>query len=106
MVNGAQMPFAEPDAAPALKRAIAEGRLEATTDPAIVATAEHVVVVIGTPVDEHLNPNQTAITKALGGCSASLPDAQLLSLGRTAVPGVAALGAERLAGSGLRLAAA
>ena len=60
------MPFAEPGADEVLQRALGAGRLEASADPAIVATAEHVVVVIGTPVDEHLNPNQTAITKALG----------------------------------------
>ena len=63
------MPFAEPGADEVLQRVLGAGRLEASADPAIVATAEHVVVVIGTPVDEHLNPNQTAITKALGGCS-------------------------------------
>lgn len=52
-----------------LKNAIAAGRLTASTDTAIVAAAEHVIVVIGTPVDEHLNPDQVAITKALHGCS-------------------------------------
>src|SRR5580704_1294584 len=61
LVNSGQMPFAEPGADEVLQRALGAGRLEASADPAIVATAEHVVVVIGTPVDEHLNPNQTAI---------------------------------------------
>src|SRR6476661_6857893 len=64
---------------------------EAAVDPAIVATAEHVVVVIGTPVDEHLNPKQIAITKALGGCSEFLRDGQLLVLRSTVFPGVTAL---------------
>src|ERR1700749_2178967 len=57
-VNSGRMPFAEPGAQEILQRVRADGRLEASTDPAIVSTAEHVVVVIGTPVDEHLNPNQ------------------------------------------------
>ena len=35
--------------------------LRATTDPALVARAEHVVVVIGTPIDEHLNPDLNAV---------------------------------------------
>ena len=91
MVNAAQMPFAEPDAAPALKRVIAEGRLEATADPAIVASAEHVIVVIGTPVDEHLNPDQSAIPRALEGCARYLSDGQLLILRSTVYPGVTAL---------------
>src|SRR4030081_3305569 len=52
MVNAGRMPFSEPGAPPVLERVIADGRLEASADPAIVATAEHVIVVIGTPVDE------------------------------------------------------
>src|SRR5579859_2169686 len=54
-VNAAKLPFDEPGALPLLERAVAAGRLTASTDPAIVGTAENVVVVIGTPVDEHLN---------------------------------------------------
>ena len=98
MVNGAQMPFAEPDAAPALKRVIAEGRLQATTNPAIVASAEHVIVVIGTPVDEHLNPDQSAIPRALEGCARYLSDGQLLILRSTVYPGVTALVEKMIAG--------
>ena len=60
VVNGGGLPFAEPGAADVLKRVVAEGRLAAWVSPEIVATAEHVVVVIGTPVDEHLNPDQQA----------------------------------------------
>ena len=62
-VNGGQLPFAEPGADEVLHRVLGAGRLVASADPAIVATAENVVVVIGTPVDEHLNPKQTAITR-------------------------------------------
>ena len=57
----------EPGAGPVLERAVADGRLVASADPAIVGSAEHVIVVIGTPVDEHLNPDQQAIPRALAG---------------------------------------
>src|ERR1700739_809654 len=73
-VNAGRLPFDEPGAAPLFERAVSSGRLHASTDPSVVGTAEHVVVVIGTPVDEHLNPNQTAIPKALGGCAPYLRD--------------------------------
>ena len=96
-VNSGQMPFAEPGADEVLGRVLAAGRLEASADPGIVATAEHVVVVIGTPVDEHLNPKQTAITRALGGCSEFLRDGQLLVLRSTVFPGVTALVEKMLA---------
>src|SRR5215467_5560641 len=54
-VNAGQLPFDEPGAAPVLERVASSGQLLASLDPAIVGTAEHVVVVIGTPVDEFLN---------------------------------------------------
>jgi UDP-N-acetyl-D-mannosaminuronic acid dehydrogenase len=102
-VNAAEMPFAEPGAGPALKRAIAENRLTATTDPAIVGRAEHVVVVIGTPVDSHLNPDQGAITRALAGCQQYLCDGQLLILRSTVYPGSTALVEKMIRGLGLDL---
>jgi UDP-N-acetyl-D-mannosaminuronic acid dehydrogenase len=100
-VNAGRMPFAEPGADEVLQWALADGRLEASADPAIVGTADHVVVVIGTPVDEHLNPKQTAITKALSGCSGYLHDGQLLVLRSTVFPGVTALVEKMIAGLGL-----
>jgi UDP-N-acetyl-D-mannosaminuronic acid dehydrogenase len=102
-VNSGQMPFAEAGAVEVLHRVLGAGRLEASTDPAIVGTAEHVVVVIGTPVDEHLNPNQTAITRALSGCAKYLHDGQLLVLRSTVFPGVTALVEKMVAGLGLEI---
>lgn len=90
-VNEGRLPFDEPGAGPVLKRVVAEGRLTASTDPATVGTAEHVIVVIGTPVDEHLNPDQTAIPRALDVCSSYLRDGQILILRSTVYPGVTAL---------------
>ena len=67
-VNSARMPFAEPGAKALLEGAIAAGTLEASADPAIVSTGEHVLVVIGTPVGENLEPDQSAIPNALQSC--------------------------------------
>ena len=103
LVNAGRMPFAEPGAEEVLRRVLAAGRLEASVDPAIVGSAEHVVVVIGTPVDEHLNPDQTAIPKALGGCAGYLRDGQLLILRSTVFPGVTALVEKMIAGLGLQI---
>jgi UDP-N-acetyl-D-mannosaminuronic acid dehydrogenase len=100
-VNAGQLPFDEPGAAPLFARAVAAGRLSASADPAVVGTAEHVVVVIGTPVDEHLNPDQAAIPKALGGCAPFLRDGQLLILRSTVFPGVTALVEKMVAGLGV-----
>jgi len=90
-VNAAQLPFAEPGAALPLARAVTSGRLVASTDPALVAEAENVVVVIGTPVDEHLNPDPEAIPRALADCADHFVDGQLMVLRSTVFPGVTAL---------------
>jgi UDP-N-acetyl-D-mannosaminuronic acid dehydrogenase len=103
LVNGGGLPFAEPGAADVLKRVVAGGRLTASVSPAIVATAEYVVVVIGTPVDEHLNPDQTAIPKALAGCAPYLRSGQVLVLRSTVYPGVTALVEKMIAGLGVQI---
>jgi UDP-N-acetyl-D-mannosaminuronic acid dehydrogenase len=102
-VNAGRMPFAETGADQILHQALYAGRLTASADPRIVATAQNVVVVIGTPVDEHLNPDQTAITEALGGCSGYFRDGQLLILRSTVFPGVTALVEKTMAGLGLQI---
>jgi UDP-N-acetyl-D-mannosaminuronic acid dehydrogenase len=90
LVNDATLPFDEAGAAPVLERVVAAGRLVASTDPATVGRAEAVVVVIGTPVDEHLNPDPRAIPKALQVCSEHFRDGQLMVLRSTVYPGVTA----------------
>jgi UDP-N-acetyl-D-mannosaminuronic acid dehydrogenase len=90
-VSSGHMPFLESGAAAMLERVVAAGRLVASTDPAIVGTAGHVIVVVGTPVDEHLNPDQQAVPRALAGCADYLRDGQLLILRSTVYPGVTAL---------------
>ncbi len=95
LVNRAVLPFDEPGAGPVLERVVAAGRLRATTDPAAVGQAESIVVVIGTPVDEHLNPDPHAIPRALRSAAEHFRDGQLLVLRSTVYPGVTQL-VERL----------
>jgi UDP-N-acetyl-D-mannosaminuronic acid dehydrogenase len=90
-VNSGVLPFDEPGAADVLRTAVETGMLRCSTDPAVVGTAENVIVVIGTPVDEHLNPDQMAIPRALEICSPYFGDGQLLVLRSTVYPGVTAL---------------
>lgn len=90
-VNEGLLPFDEPGAAEKLKAVVTSGALRASTDASVVGLAEHVVVVIGTPVDEHLNPDPTAIPTALADCAPHLRDGQLLVLRSTVFPGVTGL---------------
>jgi len=100
-VNSGTMPFAEPGAAPQLARAIEAGNLEASADPAIVGTGEHVIVVIGTPVGENLEPDQSAVPNALQGCAPYLVAGQILILRSTVYPGVTARVEKMVAGLGV-----
>ncbi len=89
-VSEGRMPFREDGADPVLERTLEAGRLRASTDPALISTAESVVVVIGTPVDEHLNPDIQAVSESLGGLVDRFVDGQLLVLRSTVYPGVTA----------------
>jgi UDP-N-acetyl-D-mannosaminuronate dehydrogenase len=100
-VNARQMPFAEPGAEEVLERVAAAGRLRASAEAEIVGRAEHVIVVIGTPVDAHLNPDQSAVPKALGGCTDYLRAGQILILRSTVFPGVTAKVEKMIAGLGM-----
>ena len=91
LINDATMPFLEPGAPDKLSEAVESGRLVATTDPSTLSDAEHVVVVVGTPVDEHLNPDPWAVRRAIADVADHLRDGQLLVLRSTVFPGVTAL---------------
>jgi UDP-N-acetyl-D-mannosaminuronic acid dehydrogenase len=103
LVNDGVLPFDEPGAGDKLKAAEASGALRASTDPSIVGLAENVVVVIGTPVDEHLNPDPQAIPRALEACAEYFRDGQLVVLRSTVFPGVTALVERMLAARGLKV---
>jgi UDP-N-acetyl-D-mannosaminuronic acid dehydrogenase len=94
-VRSGKMPHLEPGAPEVLARTLADGTLSASTDPSTVGASEHLVVVIGTPVDEHLNPDPQAVVSALEAVSDHLVDGQLLILRSTVFPGVTRL-VERL----------
>ncbi|GHE54424.1 hypothetical protein GCM10014715_04270 [Streptomyces spiralis] len=94
-VNRGELPFQEAGAAEPLRRSVSDGLLRATTDGASVATTENLIVVVGTPVDEHLNPDLGAVPRALERCAEHLRDGQLVMLRSTVHPGVTAL-TERL----------
>ena len=100
-VNASRMPFAEEGAGQVLADVTRAGLLRATTAAACVGTSEYLVVVVGTPVDEHLNPDLGAVPRALERCAEHLRDGQLMVLRSTVHPGVTALTEKLLARRGL-----
>jgi UDP-N-acetyl-D-mannosaminuronic acid dehydrogenase len=98
-VDSGRLPFDEAGAPEALARTLHRS-LAATTHPECIAEAEVVVVVIGTPVDEHLNPDPSAVPAAIGHLLDHLVDGQLIVLRSTLYPGVTAAVERLVAGSG------
>jgi UDP-N-acetyl-D-mannosaminuronic acid dehydrogenase len=89
-IRSGVMPFHEAGAPEMLARTLASGKLGASTEASAVARAHYVVCIIGTPVDEHLNPSFTGIQRALEGCKAYFRDGQVFVLRSTVFPGVTA----------------
>ena len=96
LVNSGRMPFREAGAEELLPRVIASGKLTACLGVEALTSAGVVVVVIGTPVDEYLNPDIGAVLRALDGAADHLVNGQLLVLRSTVYPGVTALVEKRL----------
>jgi UDP-N-acetyl-D-mannosaminuronic acid dehydrogenase len=88
LVAAGELPFMESGAADTLREQVAKGTLTATTDAAAVADAESVIVVIGTPIDGHLNPGFSAVPQAVVALAEHLRRGQLLVLRSTVFPGV------------------
>lgn len=87
-VNAGKVPFKENGAEPVLKRVLKAKKLQATNDPDVIGDSAVVVTVIGTPVDEHLNPRVHDIIKAIMQIEDQLKDDQLLVMRSTLYPGV------------------
>ena len=101
-VAAGERPFVEPGTEEILRRVIGD-RLTVTTDPAAVSSAEYVVVVIGTPVDEHLNPDPMVVSVAVEELADHLVDGQVMVLRSTVFPGTTAVVEKILAHLGRRI---
>jgi UDP-N-acetyl-D-mannosaminuronic acid dehydrogenase len=61
LIKSGTMPFVEYGAEPLLKEALQRGLLLFSSDPRDISRAKHVIIAIGTPVDEYLNPKLRAL---------------------------------------------
>jgi UDP-N-acetyl-D-mannosaminuronic acid dehydrogenase len=86
-VQRGRMPFIEHEAAPVLESALRKGTLHLSSDPAIVSRARLVMIAVGTPVDEHVNPNLRALTEVIERLRPHLRPEQTLIIRSTVYPG-------------------
>jgi len=85
-VRSGRMPFLERGAEPVLREVIGKN-LVVANNPDLVSQARHVVVIIGTPVDEHLNPTFHAMRRFFCRLLPRLRDGQCVILRSTVYPG-------------------
>ena len=86
MVSAGQMPFIEEGAPEVLKRVIGKN-LFVSGDKGSISESRYVVVIIGTPVDEHLNPKFSLFKNFFADILDYLKDGQHILLRSTIYPG-------------------
>jgi UDP-N-acetyl-D-mannosaminuronic acid dehydrogenase len=82
-----QMPFVEEGAEPLLHKVLADGTLAFTSSLSHISEAPTVIVTIGTPVDEYLNPVIDVVRRLANELSPHLSTDQLLIFRSTLCPG-------------------
>ncbi len=99
-VMSGQMPFMEKGAEPLLKDVLAKGMLDADSVAECIRGVPVVIITIGTPVDEFLNPSLKAIHRCFDEIVPHLSDDQLIVMRSTVYPGVTESMANYLAARG------
>jgi UDP-N-acetyl-D-mannosaminuronic acid dehydrogenase len=86
-LKSGKLPFIEHGAAPLLAKALANNKLLFTSAPNAISHTGPVIITIGTPVDEFLNPVQAEVQRCIDGLLPHVADEQLLILRSTVYPG-------------------
>jgi UDP-N-acetyl-D-mannosaminuronic acid dehydrogenase len=86
-IGRGEMPFLESGADAQLRELLPTGRLLLTSDPAVIARTDQLVLVVGTPVDEFLAPSTTIFERTVGEFADHLRPNALVVLRSTVYPG-------------------
>jgi UDP-N-acetyl-D-mannosaminuronic acid dehydrogenase len=86
-LRSGKLPFIEHGAAPLLAKALAGNKLVFTSSPSAIGRTGPVIITIGTPVDEFLNPVQAEVQRCIDSTLPHVADEQLLILRSTVYPG-------------------
>jgi UDP-N-acetyl-D-mannosaminuronic acid dehydrogenase len=101
LVEAGRMPFIERGADELLQKLLPTGRLVLSSEPGILSETSTVVLVIGTPIDEFLNPSFKIFDRALEELAPKLRDDSLVVLRSTVYPGTTDRVSKLLADYGL-----
>src|SRR5205823_1031957 len=101
MVRAGQVPFRETGAEELLARLLPTGRLELSRDPAMLERTQIVILVIGTPIDEFMNPSVRIFDNVLDQLTPHLQHGSLVILRSTVFPGTSETVERRLRAAGI-----
>lgn len=104
MVRRGEFPFMEEGGAELLQEAKREGwRLSFSDQHRCLRDCDVVVLTVGTPVDEHLNPELSAVYEVIGQIQPYLHDGQVIILRSTLYPGTSEKIYDLLCEQGLKI---
>ncbi|MBI2135116.1 nucleotide sugar dehydrogenase [Candidatus Woesearchaeota archaeon] len=86
VVNKGIMPFIEYGAEPILKKVLKEKKLQVSLEDKDISAGRHVIIAIGTPVDEYLNPKTRQFLKYFESIKNSLSPEQTIIIRSTVYP--------------------
>jgi UDP-N-acetyl-D-mannosaminuronic acid dehydrogenase len=86
-IAAGKLPALEKGADVLLPQVLEDGTLSVTADPALVGNADTVVITIGTPVDEFLDPVHKAVKQCIDDLAPNLKDGQFIVMRSTVFPG-------------------
>jgi UDP-N-acetyl-D-mannosaminuronic acid dehydrogenase len=86
-VKAGNIPFLEKGAEELLKKLLPTGRLELASDPSSIARTDTIILVIGTPIDEFMNPSVRIFERVIDDLLPHLKKGSLIVLRSTVFPG-------------------
>jgi UDP-N-acetyl-D-mannosaminuronic acid dehydrogenase len=101
-VKSGRVPFLENGAEALLRKLLPTGRLELASDPRLLARTDTIILVIGTPIDEFMNPSVRIFERVLDELVPHLRDGCLVVLRSTVFPGTTESVERRLRDAGIR----
>ena len=101
-IKAGHVPFLETGAAELLRKLLPTGRLELASNPALISRTNTVILVIGTPIDEFMNPSVRIFDKVLDDLIPHLNKGSLVVLRSTVFPGTSASVELRLRNAGTK----
>lgn len=100
-VRSGNVPFLETGAEELLRRLLPTGRLELASNPGLLERTDTVILVIGTPIDEFMNPSVRIFDRVVDELIPHLRDGSLVVLRSTVYPSTTESVERRLRAAGI-----